>query len=168
LFNFNGVPWYEVVLPNARPHVGPPRPSVSREEEKVAGPFSKVLARGKGSCHLFFPAQGRHPPADEESQARWCRRAVEGTSALANGWLNWGLYDHPEALDVTQLTGLLTVQGRPKAWAHAFRDMSRTLSVRATLPAAPRSRPSLDWDRCLTDTRAGRQFREEYLRAFPK
>lgn len=40
------------------------------------------------------------PPATGDQQARWCRKAVEATSALACGWINWGLYDDPDAIYV--------------------------------------------------------------------
>jgi hypothetical protein len=110
--------------------------------------------------------RGAHPPATEQQQARWCRRAVETTTGLATGWLNWGLYDHAEARDVSQLTGLLTTDGRPKAWADEFQTLAGRLAGKHVAPAQLGPRPALDWDRCLTGPRAGQQFREEYLRAF--
>lgn len=109
---------------------------------------------------------GRHPAADEAAQARWCRQAIETTAGLAVGWLNWGFYDHPEARDVTQLTGLLTVDGKPKAWGREFQRLAGQLAGQ-TLPPAPLGpRPPLDWDRCVTSTHAGREFREAYEQAF--
>ncbi len=63
-------------------------------------------------------------PATEEQQAEWCRHLVEATAPLACGWLNWGMYDHPEAKDVSRLTGLFTADGKEKAWAPAFRDLA--------------------------------------------
>jgi len=109
---------------------------------------------------------GAHPAAGEEPQARWCRRAVETTRGLATGWLNWGFYDHPEARDVSQLTGLLTVEGKPKAWAREFRTLATALAGQNMAPARPGPRPTLDWDRAITSLKAGQQFREEYLKAF--
>ncbi len=109
---------------------------------------------------------GRRPAADEASQARWCRRAVETTEGLAPGWLNWGFYDHPQARDVSQLTGLLTVDGREKAWAREFRGLAGRLTTKRIAPAALGPRPDLDWDRLLTDPSAAREFREAYYRAF--
>lgn len=118
---------------------------------------------GGGSLNL----DGReHPAASEEAQARWCRRAVETTKGLATGWLNWGLYDHPQARDVSQRTGLLTVDGKDKAWAREFRRLASTLTQERIQPAQLGPRPALDWDRCLTDPGAGRQFLEEYGKAF--
>ncbi|MFA7005613.1 MAG: cellulase family glycosylhydrolase, partial [Verrucomicrobiia bacterium] len=63
-------------------------------------------------------------PGTEEQQARWCRRAVETTAGLACGWLNWGFYDHPQANDCSQLTGLLTVDGKLKAWGVEFQKLA--------------------------------------------
>lgn len=109
---------------------------------------------------------GRHPAASEADQAQWCGAAIETTRGLATGWLNWGFYDQPEAKDVSQLTGLLTADGRPKAWAHEFQRLAHELAGHGVPSAARGPRPVLDWDRAITDTRAGRQFREEYFRAF--
>jgi hypothetical protein len=109
---------------------------------------------------------GVHPAAGEQQQARWCRRAVETTEGLATGWLNWGFYDHPEARDVSQLTGLLTVDGKPKAWAREFQGLSRRLAGKRIAPAQLGPRPTLDWDRAITSPKAGQQFREEYFKAF--
>ena len=110
--------------------------------------------------------RGAHPAATEEQQSRWCRRLVETTHGLAVGWLNWGFYDHPEARDCTQFTGLLTADGKAKAWGRTFQDLAKSLN-NGTLPA-PRigPRPDLDWDLCVTSTKAGADFREQYLRRF--
>jgi hypothetical protein len=110
--------------------------------------------------------RGRHPVATEDQQARWCRRVVATTRGLAAGWLNWGLYDHPEAGDVSQLTGLLSADGRVKAWGREFRDLAGDLAGRPPPRRALGPRPALDWERCLTSAGLGRQFYEEYLRAF--
>lgn len=58
---------------------------------------------------------GRHPFATEEQQARWCRRLVESTRGLAQGWLNWGVFDQPEATAPSEFSGLLTADGKGKA-----------------------------------------------------
>ena len=47
-------------------------------------------------------------------------RRFEISSLWATGWLNWGFYDQPEARDVSQLTGLLKADGKPKAWRESF------------------------------------------------
>ena len=118
---------------------------------------------GGGKLHID---QGSHPAATEDQQARWCRRLVETTQGLACGWLNWGFYDHPEAKDVSELTGLLTVDGKSKAWGREFHRLTRGLAGRALLPARLGPRPTLDWDRCVLSTQAGKQFRDDYYRAF--
>ena len=109
---------------------------------------------------------GRHPPATEEQQAQWCRKVIGATERLATGWLNWGLYDHPEARDVTELTGLLTARGDLKEWGREFSRQSARLLAQPPTRQIPASRPALDWDRCITDLEAGRAFREEYYRLF--
>lgn len=106
---------------------------------------------------------GRHPAATEEQQARWCRRAIETTRRHVRGWLNWGFYDHPQAGDVTQLTGLLTSDGRLKAWGQEFRRLAKGLQ---NPPSAHRPGPALPWDACLTSSAAATQFRKEYLEWF--
>jgi endo-1,4-beta-mannosidase len=110
--------------------------------------------------------QGRHPAASEEQQARWNRRLIETTAGLARGWLNWGFYDQPEATDVSQLTGLLTAEGKTKAWGREFEVLAEKYRGRAIPAAPPAKRPTLDWDRCVSSTRAGSEFREDYFRAW--
>jgi hypothetical protein len=114
--------------------------------------------------------KGRHPPASEEDQARWCRRAVEVTEGLATGWLNWGLYDHREARDVTQLTGLLKVDGTRKAWAREFSGLAARLSQSPPARRAESELPAFDWDRSRVDPEAGRAFLKAYSQAarFPR
>lgn len=110
--------------------------------------------------------QSRHPAASEEQQARWCLRVVETTRHLAAGWLNWGLYDHPEAQDVTQLTGLLTADGRMKSWGSQFKQRLTGLASQGVKRSAVLARPELNWDECLTSVLAGNQFRERYFEAY--
>ncbi|MEK7686595.1 MAG: cellulase family glycosylhydrolase [Verrucomicrobiota bacterium] len=110
--------------------------------------------------------EGKHPPATEADQARWCRLLVETTSGLAVGWLNWGFCDHPQARDVSQLTGLLTVDGKLKAWGGEFKKLAGALHQEVVPPAPAGAHPSLDWDLCLTSQQAAKEFREKYLQAF--
>ncbi|MFO1499599.1 MAG: cellulase family glycosylhydrolase [Verrucomicrobiota bacterium] len=112
--------------------------------------------------------QGKHPAATEEQQARWCQRLIETSDGLAAGWLNWGFYDQPEAGDVSQLTGLLTADGRLKAWGQAFQRRTWDAPVNRSDRGRTWARPSLNWDSLLTSAAAGNQFREEYYRAFRK
>jgi hypothetical protein len=101
-------------------------------------------------------------PADEEQQARWCRRLMEVTAPMACGWINWGLYDMPEAKDVSRLTGLITRAGADKAWGRAFGPLVKGLPAARALPA----RPDLPWDRCTIDGEAMTRFQADYLAAF--
>ncbi|MBI4603400.1 MAG: cellulase family glycosylhydrolase [Planctomycetes bacterium] len=109
---------------------------------------------------------GRHPEASEEAQAGWCRRAIETTRGIACGWLNWGFHDHPEARDVSQLTGLLKADGATKAWGREFRALAAALAGRRREPRDPAGRPALDRDACVASVEAGHAFRRRYLEAF--
>jgi hypothetical protein len=108
--------------------------------------------------------RGTHPAATQDQQARYCRRVVEVSAPYVTGWLNWGLFDQPEATDCSQLTGLLTSQGTLKAWGKTFTTL-------ATHPPANEFgswpvRPVLDYDSCLTSTAAAKEFRQQYLKSF--
>jgi hypothetical protein len=109
---------------------------------------------------------GRYPAATEEQQARWCRGAVESTAGWASGWLNWGFHDHPGAGDVTELTGLLSADGNVKAWGRAFQELSASFRQHPSPVARSVSRPVLDWDLNIIDTKARDAFRESYFQAF--
>lgn len=110
------------------------------------------------------PLEPGGPPADEEQQARWCRRLVEVTSPMACGWINWGLYDTPEARDVSRLTGLINSAGVDKAWGRAFAPLVRGVPPERVLPA----RPDLPWEGCTMDGEAMTRFQAEYLLEFQK
>jgi len=151
--------------------------SVEAEQRNLAyaeGVVREVAAAGKpvvvaeygwyGGGRLTIE-QGRHPAATEAQQARWNQRLIETTAGSACGWLNWGFYDHPEAQDVSQLTGLVTVDGRTKAWGEEFHTLARRLGD-GGLPPPPADRPALDWDRCLVSPKAGAEYRERCLEAF--
>ncbi len=109
---------------------------------------------------------GRHPEATQEQQARYCRRVVETSAGLATGWLNWGFYDQPEATDCSELTGLLTADGKTKAWGATFKELVSIYSERPTPPRRLRDRPEINWDDCLTSMKAQSDFRQKYLEIF--
>jgi len=111
---------------------------------------------------------GRHPFASEEQQAGWCRKLVETTAGTAVGWLNWGLYDQPEATDVSEFTGLLTADGKLKAWGREFQKFARQYGGKRIPTGKTMSTPALDWDACLTSTSAGNSFRERYYQALTR
>lgn len=139
--------------------------SVVREVARAGKPLVIAEFGWYGGGKL---THGNYAAATEEQQARWCRRLVETTAGLAQGWLNWGLYDHPGANDVTELTGLLTADGKQKAWGREFRELAVRYGGRA-LPAVPvPTLPSLDWDACVTSAAAGTKFREAYFQAWQK
>jgi hypothetical protein len=104
-------------------------------------------------------------PATEEQQARWCRRLVDITAPMACGWLNWGMHDHPQATDVSKLTGLFTVDGTEKAWGRAFRDLSQRFNADPPASTIPH-RPDLPWDACTINIEEMEKFRQAYLEAF--
>lgn len=110
--------------------------------------------------------RGAHPAATEEQQAQYCRRVIETSAGPATGWLNWGFYDHPGAGDCSELTGLVTVAGNPKAWGRTFHEVAARFAGQPMPPASSGNRPALDWDACITSTQAATAFRQEYLRAF--
>ena len=87
------------------------------------------------------------------------------SEGFATGWLNWGLYDVPPANDVSQLSGLLTSNGKVKAWGREFKGLAAASKDRRFEPKAIR-RPSLDWNACLTNGAAAGRFRQDYLQAF--
>jgi hypothetical protein len=103
---------------------------------------------------------------DEIEQARWCRAVVERAEGWATGWLNWGFYDQPEATDVSQSTGLLTAEGRLKAWGREFSRLSKRLSQGPFKSAPPSLAPALDLNLCTTSPAAGNRFREENVKRF--
>jgi hypothetical protein len=106
------------------------------------------------------------PAVTEQQQAEWCRRLVETTRGFACGWLNWGLYDHPQAGDLSQRTGLLTVEGKTKAWGATFERLAAEMAGTRIAARQIGPRPTLDWDACLTDQAALNQFRKDYEKAF--
>ncbi len=110
--------------------------------------------------------KGRHPIGTEEQQAKYLRRTVEVSEGFVCGWLNWGFYDHPEATDCSELTGLLTADGKLKAWGKTFQQLSAKYSGKRIEPARIGPRPTLDWEACITSTAATKDFRDEYFRGF--
>lgn len=110
--------------------------------------------------------RGAHPIGTEEQQAKYLRRVVEVSAGFVCGWLNWGLYDHPGATDCSELTGLLTVDGKVKAWGTTFQQLSARYSGTHIAPARSGARPAMDWDACVTSAAAAREFRDAYFKAF--
>ena len=109
---------------------------------------------------------GSHPAASEDQQAQYCRRVVEISKGFVCGWLNWGFYDQPEATDCSEFTGLMTSDGKLKAWGKTFQELGQSLNGRVIRAPRIGSRPELDWEACVTSAQAGNEFRQKYLRAF--
>jgi endo-1,4-beta-mannosidase len=112
--------------------------------------------------------EGRHPFATEDQQARWCQRLVESTAGLATGWLNWGFYDQPEAGDCSEFTGLLTAEGKVKAWGRAFKNLSARYSGEKFSKPNLELRPDLDWNKAVIDPAFGNRYRRQYFEAWKK
>ena len=109
---------------------------------------------------------GVHPLATEEQQARYCRRLVKTSAGFAVGWLNWGLYDQPEASDCSELTGLLKADGKIKAWGITFQKLSADYRNKHIPRLKIGTRPEMDWDACVTSLKAQNEFRQKYLAEF--
>jgi endo-1,4-beta-mannosidase len=109
---------------------------------------------------------GAHPLATEQQQAEYCGRVIETSAGFVVGWLNWGFYDHPEANDCSELTGLLTADGKTKAWGTTFHEFSIRYGGRHIPPPHIGPRPELDWAACVTSASAGKSFREKYFKAY--
>ncbi len=105
-------------------------------------------------------------PATEDQQAEWCSHAIQTTSHLACGWLNWGMYDHPQAGDVSRLTGLFTADGHEKSWGRAFAGIAKSFRTQPPTYQPPSDRPKLSWDDCITSPDGMDRFSQEYLHAY--
>lgn len=109
-----------------------------------------------------------HPAATEKQQAHYCRGVVETSAGYAVGWLNWGFYDQPESTDCSELTGLMTADGKVKAWGRTFQELAARYNRQGIPPVFSKLQPELDWDACLTSVAAAKEFRQKYLEAFLK
>jgi len=123
----------------------------------------KPLLIGEFGWYGGGPLQVGGKPATEEQQAQWCRRMVEVSAPMVSGWINWGLYDTPDAKDVSRLTGFLTFEGKEKAWGKLFAPLVQSMPAPAKeLP----DRPDLPWETATTDKAVAGRFQAEYLEAF--
>jgi Beta-galactosidase len=109
---------------------------------------------------------GAHPLGTQKQQAKYLGRVVEVSAGFVVGWLNWGFYDHPGATDCSELSGLLTADGKLKAWGELFHELAQRVSTHNIRPAKIGPRPDLDWDACITSGAAGNAFRTAYFKAF--
>jgi len=134
--------------------------SVVREVAKCGKP---VVIAEFGWYGGGQPTFDKHAFASEEQQARWCRKLVESTAGWACGWLNWGFHDHPGARDPTEFSGLLTSNGKSKAWGNDFRALAAKYGGRKLALPKLGPRPALDWNLCITSVADGTKFRQRYL-----
>jgi hypothetical protein len=139
--------------------------SVVREVSRAGKPVVLAEFGWYGGGKPKFDG-GKHPAATEEQQAQYCRRVVEISAGLVTGWLNWGFYDQPEATDCSEMTGLLTADGKAKAWGTTFRGLASTYARRKIPVVKLQARPDLDWEACITSTKAAAEFQRKYLQAF--
>jgi hypothetical protein len=109
---------------------------------------------------------GIYAAATEEQQAIWCRRVVESSAGWVTGWLNWGFYDSPGATDVSELTGLLTSNGKTKAWGSDFERLAKQLGGKPVPKPHEVNRPVMDWEKLTTSRQAQAEYRDAYLKAF--
>lgn len=139
--------------------------AVARE---VAAPGKPVVVGefgwyGGGSLPIRNGQRTRE--ASGQDQANWCAGLIDVTRGLATGWLNWGMYDQPEATDVSALTGLLAADGEMKAWGERFHSLAEDVTT-GSLPRSVGSRPAFEWDRSITDMDTAREYRIAYTAAF--
>lgn len=140
--------------------------SVVREVARPGKPVVLAKFGWYGGAEKPKFDKGVHPIGTEEQQAKYLRRVIETSAGFVVGWLNWGLYDHPQATDCSELTGLLWVDGTTKAWGKTFQQLSACYSGTHIAPVTIGPRPALDWDACTTDAAAVQQFRDQYFKAF--
>ncbi|MGC8625362.1 MAG: cellulase family glycosylhydrolase, partial [Phycisphaerae bacterium] len=122
---------------------------------------------GGGSCAGI--GGGAIVPTQQQ-QSDFCAQEVRTATPLVCGWLNWAMYDDPEAKDITRFSGLFTAEGKEKVWGRRFSQLAREYQY--NLPPVPLGkigpRPELPWDACLTSSAAAEKFRLEYLEAFKR
>ncbi len=132
---------------------------------EVARPGKPVVIAEFG-WYGGVPTFGKFAAATEEQQAQWCEKLVTSTAGLACGWLNWGFHDHPGARDVTELTGLLTADGKTKAWGHSFQKLAKRYRGAKLTASKLGPRPEMDWDLCTTSAVEGMKSRDRYFDAW--
>lgn len=139
--------------------------SVVREVAKPGKPVVLAEFGWYGGGKPRFDGS-KHPEASEAAHARYCAGVVETSAGYATGWLNWGLFDQPEATDCSELTGLLKPDGTMKEWGRAFSRLAARYTGTKIAPKQASSRPDLDWSKCLTSSPAAKAFRDAYRQAF--
>jgi hypothetical protein len=102
--------------------------------------------------------QGNDPPHE-------ARGAKLTSAAGICEALNWGIYDPPQAMDVSKLTRLFTVDGKEKARGRTFRHVAERFRANPPAYALP-NRPDLPWAPRTASGDEMENFRQAYLAAF--
>lgn len=139
---------------------------IAREFAKIGKPVVLAEFGWYGGGSYSKGKSGDTKFATDQQQADLVEKFVKVTDGMVCGWLNWGLFDHPEARDCSRCMGLFTVDGTPKAWGRKFKELAAHYAGRKIEPRALGARPELPWDQCVTDAAAAKAFRDDYLRAF--
>ena len=112
---------------------------------------------------------GKQPFGSEEQQSRWVESAIRATAPYATGWLNWGIYDQPEATDASEFIGLLKADGTPKALGRRFPALAAEFTGKPANLEVLHKESDFPLDACITDPAAGNEYRnrkiEEKLKA---
>lgn len=102
------------------------------------------------------------PYASEDAQAKWGESLICVTNGLVDGWINWGMYDAPEANDVSTHTGLYNAKGKLKVWGERFSHISQyNTSVSLILPNQLHED---DWESASGSQRASTALKEAMIK----
>lgn len=77
------------------------------------------------------------PITPQELEAVWCRDLIVNTKTFVSGWLNWGLFDTPEALDISRFTGLINSDGKIKEWGRIFKNLKGLATLKTRKSKIP-------------------------------
>jgi hypothetical protein len=148
-------------------------------DDRMKPAWNAWLARRYGGAEAIAKAWGRTnvveldkipvpapTEATELQQAEYCRKVVRTSAGFVCGCLNWGLFDQPEATDCSELTGLVTADGRTKEWGKTFQTLAKEFKGQRIPSKTIGARPVLDWEACVTSAAAGREFQRRYWEAF--
>ena len=128
-----------------------------------SGDFRKPLFVGEFGWYGGGRTNDRAAVRSAEDQARWCRAAVMQGRGIASGWLNWAYADTPSARDITKFSGLVTEDGKPKAWGEAFRELTKASSLWTTPGDKPVAEVEFDVDRAIVAPAAGDAMLRRYF-----
>jgi endo-1,4-beta-mannosidase len=131
-----------------------------------AGDPRKPLFVGEFGWYGGGSTNDRSVVRSAEDQARWCRNAVMQGRGISAGWLNWAYADTPSARDITKFSGLVSEDGKPKAWGEAFRELAKAPSVWTTHNEAPQAEVEFDVDRAIVDPEAGDATLRRYFESW--